>query len=95
MKNPNRKTISHLEELPNVGKVTAANLALIGITDPKHLLGRNGPELYENLCSATKTRIDPCVCDIFMSIVDFMEGGEPKPWWEFTSKRKQIFTTPD
>jgi hypothetical protein len=31
MKNPDRKTVSRLEELPNIGKAMAADLRLIGI----------------------------------------------------------------
>jgi hypothetical protein len=30
----------------------------------------------------------PCVIDVFMSAVHFMEGGEPLPWWSFTQERK-------
>jgi hypothetical protein len=26
-----------------------------------------------------------------MSVVHFMEGGEPLPWWSFTDERKQIY----
>ena len=31
---------------------------------------------------------DPCVIDIFISAVRYMEGGPPKKWWEFTEERK-------
>lgn len=37
-----------------------------------------------------KKEIDPCVIDVFMAVIDFMEGEEPLPWWEFAQKRKQI-----
>jgi len=26
---------------------------------------------------------------MFLSIVDFMNGGEAKPWWKYTAKRKE------
>ena len=29
------------------------------------------------------------------SVVSVMEGGEPKPWWQFTAKRKQILARKD
>jgi len=35
-------------------------------------------------------RVDHCVIDVFMFVVNFMEGEEPKPWWKFTQKRKEI-----
>ncbi len=81
MKNPDRKTITQLEELPNVGKATADDLRMIGIDDPKKLIGKNPYELYDALCRTTGRRIDPCVIDVFMSIVHFMENGEPRSWW--------------
>ena len=34
-------------------------------------------------------KFDPCVIDVFMSAIDFMEGGEPSAWWEFTNERKK------
>ena len=31
---------------------------------------------------------DPCVIDVFISIIRFMQGDEPKPWWQYTAERK-------
>jgi len=89
MKNPDRKTVSRLEALPNIGKAMADDLRLIGIDRPKKLIGKDPFELYEALCRASGTRHDPCVIDAFMSAVHFMEGGEPVPWWSFTDERKK------
>jgi len=89
MKNPDRKTVSHLVELPNIGKAIAGDLRLIGIDHPKKLIGKEAFELYEALCEKTGKRHDPCVIDVFMSVVYFMEGGEPLPWWAFTDERKK------
>ena len=89
MKNPDRKTVSDHEALPNIGKAIAADLQLIGIDHPKQLVGKDPFDLYRRLCEKTGTRQDPCVIDVFMAAVDFMEGGEPKPWWGFTEKRKK------
>ena len=88
MKNPNRKTISHLEELPNIGKAMAGDLRLIGIDCPSKLIGKNPFELYDELCAKSGKRHDPCVIDVFMSVVQFMEGGDALPWWAFTEERK-------
>ncbi|MCF6177634.1 MAG: helix-hairpin-helix domain-containing protein [Victivallaceae bacterium] len=89
MKNPNRETILLLEELPNIGKAMARDLLLIGIEQPSELIGRDAFELYEKLCAISGKRHDPCVIDVFMSVIHFMEGGEVLPWWAFTGKRKQ------
>ena len=90
MKNPNRKTVSHLEELPNIGKAMAGDLRLIGIDCPNKLIGQNPFELYDELCAKSGKRHDPCVIDVFMSVVQFMEGGDALPWWAFTEERKGI-----
>ena len=89
MKNPDRKTVSHLDELPNIGKAIAEDLRLIGIDHPKKLVGKEPLELYERLCKISGEMHDPCVIDVFMSVVHFMEGGDPLPWWAFTDERKK------
>ncbi|MCW8932574.1 MAG: helix-hairpin-helix domain-containing protein [Gammaproteobacteria bacterium] len=90
MKNPNRETVANLDELPNIGKAIAADLILIGIEHPQDLIGKNPLQLYATLCEKTGVRKDPCVIDVFMSVVDFMEGEEPHPWWFYTKKRKKL-----
>ncbi len=89
MKNPDRKTVSQLEELPNIGKAIAADLRLVGIQRPQELIGRDPYQLYNNLCNTTGEKHDPCVIDVFLAVVDFMEGGKAKPWWKFTAERKK------
>jgi hypothetical protein len=89
MKNPDRETVSRLEELPNIGKAMAADLRLIGIDHPVKLIGKDPFELYDELCKASGKRLDPCVIDAFISVVHFMEGGDPLPWWSFTEERKK------
>ncbi len=88
MKNPDRETVSRLEELPNVGKAIAADLHLIGVAHPKDLIGKDAFDMYKKLCAISGQRHDPCVIDVFMSVVHFMEGGEALPWWSFTEYRK-------
>jgi len=88
MKNPDRKTVSRLVDLPNIGKAMEGDLRLIGIDHPKKLIGVKPFELYETLCATSGQMHDPCVIDVFMSIVHFMEGGDSLPWWSFTDERK-------
>ena len=89
MKNPERKNVSRLEDLPNIGTAIARDLRSIGIDHPKKLIGADAFKLYEDLCALTGTRHDPCVIDVFMSVIHFMQGGKPLPWWAFTDKRKK------
>ncbi len=85
-----RSRLSRLTDLPNIGPSLAQDLTLIGITHPDELTGRDPVDLYERLCEVTGSRQDPCVLDTFMSITDFMDGGEPKVWWAYTEERKRM-----
>ncbi len=77
-----------LEQIPNVGKAVAEDLRILGITRPAQLTGKDGLVLYHQLNKKTGVRHDPCMADTLMAAVDFMNGGKPRPWWEFTAKRK-------
>ncbi|GAB6194597.1 helix-hairpin-helix domain-containing protein [Desulfocastanea catecholica] len=92
MKNPDRQIVTDLTDLPNVGRAIARDLGLVGIQNPKDLIGKNAYQLHDELCRATEKRHDPCVIDVFLAVIDFMEGGDPVPWWEFTAERKRHTT---
>ncbi len=92
MKNPDRKTVEQLEDLPNIGKAMADDLRLVGICHPRDIIGKNPYQLYNNLCTLTGKKHDPCVIDVFIAVVRFMEGGDPAPWWSFTEERKKHMT---
>lgn len=89
MKSPDRKTVTDLTELPNIGPAIAEDLHLLGILHPQDLIDENPYQLFKNLCRKTGVRHDPCVLDVFLAAVDYMEGGEAVPWWEFTALRKK------
>ena len=89
MKKPDRNTVARLEDLPNIGKAMAADLRLIGIRVPHDLAGQDPFAMYHRLCALSGKRHDPCVIDVFMSVVHFIEGGEAQPWWFFTARRKR------
>lgn len=84
-----RDKVTRLEDLPNIGKAMADDLRLIGIHVPEQLQGRDAFEMYQALCERTRRRHDPCVLDVFMSVVHFMRGGRALPWWSFTAERKR------
>jgi hypothetical protein len=86
----NRSKVSQLTDLPNVGKATADDLRLLGFVLPEQLIGECPFKLYERLCRETGCRHDPCVIDVFMSIICFLNGQPPRPWWEFTQIRKSV-----
>ncbi len=90
MKNPNRDTVKRLDALPNIGKKMAIHLNDIGINQPQQLVGQDPFDLYDKFCLVSGKKQDPCVIDVFMSVVSFMEGGEALAWWFFTDERKEI-----
>ena len=83
-----RVDIKNLQEIPNVGKAFEKYFNSIGISSPKQLIGNDPYKMYNELCNATHQKHDPCVIDVFISAVRYMEGGPPKKWWEFTEERK-------
>lgn len=84
-----RTDVARLEEIPNVGAATAGDLRLLGIASPADLPGRDPYAMYDELCRVTGQRHDPCVIDVFIAAVRYMEGGPKTPWWKFTEERKR------
>lgn len=84
-----RKQIKRLIDIPNVGPAMERDLVALGIRKPTDLIGRDPYQMYKKLCSITHKRQDPCVIDVFISAVRYMEGGPAKKWWEFTEDRKK------
>ena len=84
-----RGSLERLTDIPNIGKAMERDLLLSDIQHPADLIGKDPYQLFEKLCEATNARHDPCVLDTFISAVQYMDGGPPKKWWEFTGERKK------
>ena len=84
-----RSNIKKLQDIPNVGKAIEKDLILLGINEPIELVGKDPYQMYRDLCNVTGIRQDPCVIDVFISAVKFIEGGPARKWWEFTDERKR------
>lgn len=82
-------TAAALEDIPNVGKATAADLRALGIRGPGQLKGKDPYALYARLNRVTGLRHDPCVLDTFIAAVRFVEGAPARPWWAYTAERKR------
>jgi hypothetical protein len=78
-----------LLELPNVGPATALDLVRLGIFESKALKNQNADKLYAKLCKIDGVRHDPCVIDVFASLVAFANGAPARPWWHYTPERKR------
>lgn len=85
-----REACERLEDLANVGPSIAGDLRRVGVAHPRDLAGRDPVALYDALCAATGARHDPCVLDVFLSAVRFMEGAPPLPRWHYTPERKRL-----
>lgn len=83
-----RENVRRLIDLPNIGKAMENDLLMMGIVEPKQLIGLNPYQMHQQLSALTHTQQDPCVIDVFLSIVRFMEGDEPQVWWHYTAERK-------
>lgn len=90
---PARDAVTRLAQLRNVGPALAADLRRVGVRVPRDLRGRDPYALYEALCADTGERHDPCVLDVFISVVRFMEGAPARPWWHYTAERKRRLDT--
>lgn len=90
MKARNATEAKKLEDIPNIGKRVAEDLRRIGITEPKQLAKKNPMRLYDAICKDAGAPVDPCMIDVMMAAVDFMNGAPAAPWWAYTPKRKKL-----
>ena len=84
-----RKEIQKIKEIPNIGPAIAKSLALLNIYKPSELIGKDPYKMYDDLCEITGSKHDPCVIDVFISAVRFMEGEPSRKWWYYTPERKR------
>ena len=83
------QNVRRLQNIPNIGRAIEKKILLLGIREPAELIGRDPYKMYDDLCNVTGKEHDPCLLDVFISAVRYMEGGPPKKWWEFTRERKE------
>ena len=86
-----RSTIARFDQIINVGPATSELLVRMRITTPQALIGQDPLKLYRQACKLDQEFYDPCVLDVFMATVDYMNGNPPQTWWSYTSKRKQRY----
>jgi hypothetical protein len=84
------QTLKSLQRLPNVGPRTAEDLLRLGIRGAAQLRRRDPVRMYLDLCRKDGVRHDPCLLDVFISLVEFSKGAPARPWWHFTKQRKAM-----
>ena len=65
-----------LEQLPNIGPSLAADLRLIGITEPRQLRGKDAFVLYQKLCAATGQRPSTVTVQDGLTALEICEAEE-------------------
>ena len=85
----NRHNVTNLINIPNVGKATIKYLNILGINSPFELVGQNPYSMFRELCKITGKQFDPCLANVFISAVKFMEGATARKWWYYTEERKK------
>ena len=78
-----------LEAIPNIGPIVAEYLRQLGIHVPTDIQGQDPYVLYQQLCTQTGKRHDPCLLDTFIAVTRFMAGEPPLPWWHYTKERQK------
>jgi len=86
-----RDRLQGLTDLPNVGPRIAGLLVASGVEHPDDLRAWDPHELYQAMSASENARLDPCVLDVCLSIVRFVQGGPPQTWWAFTAERKRLY----
>lgn len=85
--------VRNFTDIPNVGPATARDFATLGLRSPAELARCDAYALYHRLCTITGVRHDSCVIDVFLSVIDFMNGAPAQPWWHYTARRKAALDT--
>ena len=88
-----RTNIPSLRDIPNIGPRTEGDLHRIGITRPDQLISQDALKLYDKVCRKDGVRHDPCLIDVFLAAVDYMNGAHKKGWWKYTPQRKKAQST--
>jgi hypothetical protein len=83
-----RSHINNLNDIPNVGSATIRYLNILGIKKPFELIGKDPYSMYRELCKTAGKRFDPCLADVFISAVKYMEGEPAQKWWHYSEERK-------
>lgn len=89
MKTP-RSEITAFQDIPNIGPAGERDLRKLGLRQPMDLVECDPYDMYDELSIITGQVQDPCVLDVFISAVRYMQGEPPRKWWEYTAERKKV-----
>ena len=81
-----------LIDIPNIGPAMVRDFHLLGIIVPEDLKDKDAYVLYKKLSKLTGVCQDPCVLDTYIAAIDFMNGAPARPWWRYTTGRKEKYS---
>jgi DNA transformation protein len=88
----------HLREwtaLRNVGPAIARRLVVLGFTTPAQLRGRPPHELFAQLSDRAGHLEDPCLLYTLQAVIDQVNGGPSRPWWEYAPRARSAVAAGD
>ncbi len=85
------KEVKRFEDIPNVGPAMVRDFKQLGLKTPADLCAQDAFHLYTKMCVLSGKRVDPCVLDTYMAVVDFMNGAPARAWYWYTKKRKKLY----
>ncbi|MGA2296860.1 MAG: helix-hairpin-helix domain-containing protein [FCB group bacterium] len=82
--------LKELQTIPGVGKSISQDLWDLGIRSIDDLKNKKPQKLYDEMCSLTNTRQDPCLLYVFRCAVYFASNKIHDPellkWWKWKDK---------
>lgn len=90
-----RTGVNKFQDIPNIGPAMRETLLSLGFASPADLIGCDPYKMYEDFCMISGKRQDPCVLDVFIAAVRYMEGAPSRKWWFYTAERKRHFQKRD
>jgi len=79
--------MNELQRISGVGKKTAEDFLLIGISRIEDLRNKDPEELYDRLCAMKGQKIDRCMLYVFRCAVYFATEKKHEPeklkWWNW------------
>lgn len=87
------KEVKKFQDIPNVGPAMEKDFKELGFKNPVDLISKNPLTLYKKMCKISGKRLDPCVLDTYIAVIDFMNGAPAKPWYFYTKNRKKEYPT--
>ena len=87
-----RQSVSRFDQIVNIGPAMSRDFERMGFKCPQELIGQDPVELYRKVCKVDQQFHDPCVLDVFIATVDYMNGNRPRQWWDYTGQRKRLFS---